>query len=414
MKNNFQILSVIAWRYFLPPAKSGRRSGIILAVLGVTVGVLAMVVVMSIMNGLQQGYIRTILEVESAHVQVYTKDYLSDDDLDKMKFIFSFYNVETIVPLIKQTTMMRPLWGDYKAIQLIALDPNYMYTDKGFIQSLNIISGELPPYGSIVLGKELAAIHGVDKGSLVTIIVLPEGSQEPYELTLEVSGIFESKYYTFDATLALMNLEHMIDLLGSKKALFYNVKLKNPLQATALVGELQKRGYDTASWQDYNKTFFGALRMEKRLMTFLLQLIFVVTAVNIYQGRRRMMLQKERESLILRTLGLSHQDVIRIFTLQGTFIGILGIINGLILGLLLSYYINPIVQWGTLILNIVLNAFGIQVYALYDSSIFYISEIPVEILGGDLLRITMSAIMITSFAGWIAGRSYHKDRPLEL
>lgn len=110
--------------------------------------------------------------------------------------------------------MMRPLWGDYKAIQLIALDPELMYQDKRFIQSLNMISGSLPQYGSIVLGRELAAIHGVDKGSLITVIVLPEGSQEPYELTLEVSGIFESGYYAFDANLALMNLGHMIELLG--------------------------------------------------------------------------------------------------------------------------------------------------------------------------------------------------------
>lgn len=405
---------MIAWRYFLPPAKSGRRSGIILAVLGVSVGVLAMVVVMSIMNGLQQGYIRTILEVESAHLQLYTQRYLSDDEMKKLDPLLNFFHVETITPLIKQTTMMRPLWGDYKAIQLIALDPELMYQDKRFIQSLNMISGSLPQYGSIVLGRELAAIHGVDKGSLITVIVLPEGSQEPYELTLEVSGIFESGYYAFDANLALMNLGHMIELLGSHKALFYNLKLKNPLQATALVSELRAKGYDVASWQEYNKIFFGALRMEKRLMIFLLQIIFIVTAVNIYQGRRRMMLQKERESLILRTLGLSHRDIIHIFTLQGVFIGIVGIMIGLSLGLLLSYQINPIVQWGTLGLNLLLNTFGIQVYALYDSSIFYISEIPIEIEIRDLVWIAISAMMITSFAGWIAGRSYHKDRPLEL
>lgn len=116
--------------------------------------------------------------------------------------------------------MMRSFISGYQAVQLVGVSEATWSEDTGLRAQLNIKSGYFPPAGFVLLGSELATKLRVDVGSLVTILVLAEGSLEPYALTLEVSGLFSSGYYTFDANLAILNLDYMRELLGSDRSIF--------------------------------------------------------------------------------------------------------------------------------------------------------------------------------------------------
>jgi lipoprotein-releasing system permease protein len=413
IKSGWAELLIIAWRYFMPPSGSGRRAGVRLAVVGVSMGVLAMVAVMAVMNGLQQGYIRTILEVESGHLQLYSQGRLSPAAYEQVVSSLQPYGLRSMQPRIKQTTMMRSDWGNYKAVQIIGMDDQVLQNDASFSAYLNKIEGSFPKAGQLMLGSALANVHHAVVGSFVSILVLPDGSNEPDELSLEVSGIFESGYYAFDSTLALINLEQMIDLLGSDRAVEYTIKFDNMQHARKAVQLLREAGYDANSWQDYNRAFFSALQLEKSLMMWMLQLIFIVTAINIYQGRRRMLLLKKLEISILRILGVSARRMHLVFVLQGTLIGLFGTMIGMVLGLLVAFNINTLVQSGTLMLNFILQIFNIQVSMLFDSSLFYLQSIPVVLLPGDLLQVAIQALVITTLSGYIAGRQLLHQHPLD-
>lgn len=409
-----RVITYIAWRYFLPPPNSGRRAGVFLSILGISIGVLAMVTVTAVMNGLQQGYIRTILEVESGHVQIDARDYFSEHEEKNLESIFNIHDVRSVVPNTRKKTMIRSLWGNYSAFQLIGVPLNILHKDQSFKKYLNIISGGVPERGYILLGSKLAHTHSVDIGSMVSVIVLPEGQTEPYELSLEVSGLFESGYYAFDSGLAIMNLDETVELLGSTKSVYYTVKLNNIKNSQKLTQTLKSLGYDARSWEEYNRAFFSTLQLEKYLIMLLLQLIFIVTAINVHQGRRRMILQKDLETTILRVLGISRKALHIIFILQGTFIGVVGTIIGMFFGVLLALHINVILYIVSSVVNTISSLFGIHMYLFFDSSLFYLQRIPVEIMYQDLVCVTVSAIAVTTISGWIAGKASFKIRPLQI
>ena len=155
---------------------------------------------------------------------------------------------------------------------------------------------------------------------------------KPQNIDFKVTGIFKTGYYEYDRNLAIMSLESVPILQSGPADLKLGIKLNNLYRDKAIVDRLSTiTGAQAVSWRDYNKAFFGALRMEKYAMMFLICLIFVVIGVNIYNFMRRSVSEKIEDIAVLYSLGVREQDMRRIFITEGAFVGLLGGTLGVLL-----------------------------------------------------------------------------------
>ncbi len=191
------------------------------------------------------------------------------------------------------------------------------------------------------------------------------------------------------------------------------MKLANRFRDSEVVPDLRASVPDAwrvATWREYNRGIFGALRAEKTMMVFLVALIFVVVAGNIFQLLRRSILERSEEIAILRALGAGARDVRRVFALEGWIIGIVGAAVGTAVGLLIAGNIDAIFAAAERIALWVGNS-GVSVFS---PAHFYIDGVPSEISPAEIVTIGSGAIASAAVSAWLAGRTVVHRRPMEL
>ena len=403
-----KIERVIAFRYLKPKKKEGFLKVIsIFSFTGIALGVAILIIVMSVMNGFRTELINKILGF-NPHIIVkpYDKkisqnsiDNLTklNNDILRLSFTFSGQAI-----LINKDNTIGVLVRSYVKddIQKINLIKN------------GIIDGSLKSFkkNTISIGKELAISLNLISGDDVTImstsnLQTPFGNL-PLQEKFEVSSIFTSGLAEFDQNVIFMPFENSSSLFElTDQDINLEIFLKKPEQAELLKEEIQKIFSDhyVYSWADLNKSFFGALKVERNVMFIILTLIIIVAAFNIISGLTILVKNKTKEIAILRTLGVSKKSIAKIFFLIGFSIGLLATLTGVTIGILFSYYIEEIRILITSIFNI----------RLFPEEIYFLSQMPSEINLYYILLVSFFSLLITFLATIFPSLSAAKLDPIK-
>jgi len=425
------------WIYFIASRYifKGRGSSPVLAVLGIAMGVLALIVIIAVMNGFQLGFIESILEISSYHLRL---DNVPQEKITELQEkIISVPGIKAAVHFREIQALARGRRTGQQAVLLRGLPENALKLDKSMAEKLEFENGffDISDENSVLLGGELARRLGVIYGDRITMysisgILSADGEGGSLD-DLKITGIFRTGYYEYDSNWAFISLKNKV-FDEDNSDLKIGVKIANRFQDKHLLEQVIKilpknsetEGIKFSSWRDYNRSFFGALRTEKLFMFILVGLIFIVVGLNIFQSQRRSVLQRREEIGLLRAVGGTERDVRFIFVCDGAMIGLSGAGIGLILGLLIASNIarffnllESIVNAFIGLINILAGFFGAghaESFAVFSPAIFYIKEIPSRILLHEVVIIFMFGFLSALLAAWIASRKVSRIQPAEV
>ena len=317
------------------------------ASLGICFGIMTLIVVMSVMNGFQMEFKDAIMEVSSYHIQV--RGVTDDTEERFASWCKSEKDIVSAIPFYEAQSFMAASSGGQAPALIRALPRDIAERDAGFAREAFIVSGSfsIEDEDAIVLGSSLADSLGVRTGSEVTLLALSGGSDVALlsrARRFRVAGIFYSGYADINASYAFINLESGKKNFGRSAEKVYGVKLRRESFDSHIIGKINASfpALTAVSWREYNRSFFGALRVEKNMLMILVLLIFVVVAINIYSGMRRLVYERRREISILAALGGKGGEIKSIFILRGFFTGCAGAAGGVLLGLLICVNIGGV------------------------------------------------------------------------
>ena len=333
-----KIFSSLKWIYYVSRRfskvdRKGRTAVTsALASLGVGFGVLALIVVIGVMNGFQMEFIDAILEISSYHVRVENQDNYEEfcswckDQKIQVRGTTSFYEAQALA--------VGPS-GSESAALIRAVGKDVMDDDPGFASEMHIVSGsfDLSADDSIVLGNELARLLKARVGDSVNIFALSGSSDVSLfssDRKFTVTGIFHSGYSDINASFSFINTDAGKANFGKGAKKVIGVKLADSNRDAIFISAVEK-SFPSAraeSWRNFNRSFFGALRVEKNIIMLLVLLIFVVVAVNIYNTMRRMVYERREEIAVLSALGGTKQQVQAVFIVKGFTTGFFGAMPG--------------------------------------------------------------------------------------
>jgi len=388
-----KIERTIAFRYLRPKKKEGFLKVIsIFSFTGIALGVAILIIVMSVMNGFRTELIDKILGF-NPHIIV--KPYNKKIEKSNIK------NLDVFKKYIKRIALTYSGQGILinKETTTGVLVRSYIKNeiDKIDLIKNGIVDGSLKSFkkNTVSIGKELAISSNLISGDEITFmstsnIQTPFGSV-PLQEKFIVSSIFSTGFAEFDQNVIFMHYENANSLFDlTDEDINLEIFLKDPDQAHILKNKIQKIFIDhyVFSWADLNKSFFGALKVERNVMFIILTLIIIVAAFNIISGLTILVKNKTKEIAILRSLGISKTSVAKIFFLIGFTIGFLATLTGATIGVLFSHYIEDIRILITTIFNI----------QLFPEEIYFLSQMPSEINFVYILIISVFSLLITFLA----------------
>ena len=398
----------IAFRYLKPKKKEGFLKIIsIFSFTGIALGVAILIVVMSVMNGFRTELINKILGF-NPHIIV--KPYEKKIDAK------SINNLEKINDKILRTAFTFSGQGILinKNNTTGILVRSYLQNDIDKIDLIKngIIDGSINSFkkNTISIGKELAISLNLIVGDEITLmstsnLQTPFGNL-PLQEKFLISSVFSTGLADFDQNVIFVPFENANSLFElTDTDVNLEIFLKKPDQiksAKELVQNIFSDHY-VYSWADLNKSFFGALKVERNVMFIILTLIIIVAAFNIISGLTILVKNKTKEIAILRTLGVSKKSITKVFFVTGFTIGFLATITGVIIGVLFSYYIEEIRILITSIFNI----------RLFPEEIYFLSQMPSEINIQYILIISFFSLLITFFATIFPSLSAAKLDPVK-
>lgn len=404
-------------RRFAKVDRSGRSAVTgFLASLSICFGVMTLIVTVSVMNGFQMGFIDSIMEISSAHIRVTASQDFDQQALEQQCFRPEL-GVVAVEPLYEAQSLLASASGRQAASLIRAVSPDIMYTDAGFAQEMQMISGEfdLSRPGYIVLGSQLARQLGVRVGSTVNMLALSGGSD--VELISDnrvfvVSGIFSCGYAEINSSYSFISMIAGEQFFGQEATKIFALKLADSENDLQVIHQLEKAisGIQTESWRSYNRSFFGALKVEKNLLMMLVFMIFVVVGVNIFNGMRRMVFERRSEIAILSALGGRKREVQLIFILRGLLTGLGGAIPGLLLGMLLCVQMDVIFDviaklsyWLQYLVTMATNP-AMAVYVRENTMYQVYASIPARMFPVEITFITIFGVFSALAASWVASR----------
>jgi lipoprotein-releasing system permease protein len=395
---------LLGWRY-TRAARSTRRNGFIsfisgVSMLGIGLGVAALIVVLSVMNGFQKEVRDRMLGVVS-HIEVVASNGEALRDAPAtMASIKQNPNVVGAAPFISAQALLAR-GEDMKGVLIRGIAPELEHEVSDVVNPSTQAAFSALREGEfgVVLGADLARNLGVMQGDAVTLIA-PSGQVTPAGITprlkqMRVVGTFNSGHYEYDANLAMVHVADAAKIFRLEGATGIRVKLDDLHQARlvgfaiearlsrseqkAELGELYVR-----DWTRQNRTWFAAVQVEKTMMFIILTLIVAVAAFNLVSTLVMTVTDKRADIAILRTLGASPRSIMGIFVVQGAAVGIVGTLGGLLFGLLVAFNIDvivPAMEW-------LFNA------SFLPRDIYLISRMPSEPQSGDIVPITLIALLL--------------------
>ena len=401
---------ILGWRY-TRAGRATRRNGFIsfisgVSMLGIALGVAALIIVLSVMNGFQKEVRDRMLGVIS-HIEVFAPNGAALPDPQKtLSEIRANPNVVGAATFIAAQALLAR-GEDMKGAIVRGIDPGLEGTVSDLEESLKssalpkLISGR---FGA-VLGGELARAMGVRTGDTVTLIA-PSGQVTPAGVVprlkqMTVVGTFDSGHFEYDSALVMLHQDDAAKIFRLEGPTGIRVRLKDLQQAREVAVELSRSQTGDLlirDWTRQNKTWFSAVQLEKRMMFIILTLIVAVAAFNLVSTLVMTVTDKRADIAILRTLGSSPQSIMGIFMVQGAMVGVIGTLSGLILGLGIALNIDVIVPG----LERLLNA------SFLPKDIYLISRMPSDPQYSDIMPVVVISLVLaflaTIYPSWHASR----------
>ena len=400
----------IGWRY-TRAGRAGRRNAFIsfisgVSMLGIGLGVAALIIVLSIMNGFQKEVRDRMLSLV-AHVEVVDAEGAALPDW-KATAAAARRNPAVVgaAPFVVSQALIAH-GDDRRGVIVRGIVPSEeaTVTDLAARLEKRTLSRLVPGAWGVVLGIDLARTLGVREGDKVTI-VLPGGQVTtagvvPRLKSLTVVGTFDAGHYEYDSGLALVHLDDAARLFRSEGPTGVQLRLADLNQAPRIAAELaQSLGpkFEVRDWTRTNRNWFAAVQVEKRLMFIILTLIVAVAAFNLVSTLVMTVTDKRADIAILRTLGATPRSVMGIFMVQGAASGVIGTLGGTLLGLVVAYNIDVIVPAIERALH----------FSFLPSSVYLISRMPSDPQRADILPIALISLLLaflaTIYPSWSASR----------
>jgi len=404
----------------------------VLSIGGISVGVMTLISVISVMNGLQLGFIEDILEISSYHLRISVDE---ENGRRLMEELNTWKTISSSAYISDTQTLIQGEYSEYHSALIRVIEAMDAVQDRGLMDHLDMVSGSFVfdsgDGPGAVIGDQLAFRLGVKTGDSVRLVSMSGSafaSLRPKYTAFTVEGIFHSGYYQYDSSLCFIDIDELEQVDNASSGGFIGVKLENRffdnLAADEILRLVSGMNIDASvdTWREYNKSFFRALRVEKLTMMMLLGLIFLVVAVNIKNSLERSVIEKKEEIGILRAIGAAPVSVRTIFLVEGAMIGCLGAFMGTLAGLMISININQVFRISEILLNTALRITGLLFAPLregagieiFSPNTFYMQEVPVRILYGDVAIIVLFAVFSSILAAYMASKRISEFRPAEI
>ena len=400
---------VLGWRY-TRAGRSTRRNGFIsfisgVSMLGIGLGVAALIIVLSVMNGFQKEVRDRMLSVVS-HVEVYGPGGGPLPDVQRtLAEVRKNAEVIGAAPFIGTQSLLAR-GDDMRGTMVRGIDPRLepQVSDFG-AASQETLDKLVPGKFGIVLGAELARNLGVREGDAVTLIA-PGGQVTPAGVVprlkqMTVVGTFDSGHFEYDSGLVLINLQDAERIFRLEAPTGVRLKLKDLNRAREVSAQLSTQlsgDFLIRDWTQQNRTWFAAVQVEKRMMFIILTLIVAVAAFNLVSTLVMTVTDKRADIAILRTLGASPGSIMGIFVVQGATVGIVGTLGGLLFGLAVALNIDVIVP----ALEHLLHA------SFLPKDVYLISRMPSDPQASDIVPIAVISLLLsfvaTVYPSWRASR----------
>ena len=402
----------LALRYMMSRRKDAFVSLItIISIAGISLGVAALIIVLSVMNGFE-GDLKSKILGTNAHLVVLRSgggvaayDWLQNELHEKFGD-----RIAGVTPFIYNQGMLTSRSNvlgtvvrgvDLATVTQVTEVKNYVIEgslDDLAPTALTVNADGVSPTMGIAVGKELAFNLGVRLGDSVNLVsptgeITPFGSA-PRIRTYVVRMIFSTGMYEYDSALAYLNLAEAQSFFGMEGMVTgLEIKLRNPDRSEVTAGLVAAHlgfPYYTRDWKDLNKNLFGALQLEKIAMSIILILIVLVAAFNIVSTLFMVVLEKGKDIAILMSMGASQGSVRRIFVYEGLIIGVIGAILGTVIGVTLTVLLDK------------------YQFIELPKDIYYIDRLPVRMVNYEIVLIAAGAVVISTLAtlypAWRAGR----------
>jgi lipoprotein-releasing system permease protein len=376
------------------------------SMLGIALGVAALIVVLSVMNGFQKEVRARILGVV-AHVQITGADDRLTDWREVAKEAAANPQVEAAAPFVNAQGML-VLGATVRGVLVRGVVPELeqQVADIGSHMRTGKLESLVPGGFGIVLGSELARALGARAGDKVTLIA-PQGLVTPAGILprlkqFTVDGIFEVGMFEYDSGLALIRMEDAQKLYGMGQATSgVRLKLRDLFQSREVTDDLAARlrgDLYISDWTRSHANYFRAVQIEKTMMFIILLLIVAVAAFNIVSTLVMAVTDKQPDIAILRTLGASPGGIMKIFVVQGALIGVIGTLIGVAGGIVLALNIDVVVPF-------LERLFSVH---FLSREVYYITELPSDLQSSDVTAIALVSLALSLFAtlypSWRAAR----------
>jgi lipoprotein-releasing system permease protein len=408
MQTPYELL--LGWRY-TRAGRATRRNGFIsfisgVSMLGIALGVAALIIVLSVMNGFQKEVRDRMLGVLS-HIEVFEPTGQAIPDLSGVLATIK-RNPEVVgaAPFVGAQALIAR-GEDMKGALVRGIDPALepQVTDLVADLAKTVLPQLVPGQFGVILGGELARSLGVITGDTVTLIA-PSGQVTPAGVVprirqMTVVGTFDSGHFEYDSALALLHQDDAARIFRVEGATGVRVKIRNLHMARevaiTIASELPA-GLRVSDWTRQNRTWFAAVQLEKRMMFIILTLIVAVAAFNLVSTLVMTVTDKRADIAILRTLGASPQSIMGIFMVQGAMVGVIGTGLGLLLGLGVAFNIDTLVPALEQLLHT----------TFLPKDVYLISRMPSDPQQSDILPVAIISLVLsfvaTIYPSWRASR----------
>lgn len=406
----FELL--IGLRYTRAGRRGRRKDGFMsfisaISVSSIALGVMALIIVLSVMNGFQKEVRDRMLSVLS-HVEVIHLTGAIPDWKDLARTIETDKHVLSCAPYVSGQGLLNSR-GNLRGIALRGIDPSVEPTVSDVAKTLGESTLSTLKAGDfgVILGRDLARLLRVNVGDKITLIVA-KGNTTPAGFVprmkqMTVKGLFQSGHYEFDSTLVFVHIDDAAALFRTGGPTGIRIKLDDINLAPSVTQRLLMTlpaDYYATDWTRQNRTWFAAVQVEKRMMAVILFLIVLVGSFGLVSTLVMTVTEKQSDIAILRTLGASPRSIMTIFVIQGCIVGLIGVLLGTGLGLAISCNLDVIVP-------AIEQLFGVQ---FLPREIYFISQMPSDPRASDIVPIAvvsfLASLLATLYPSWRAARTH--------
>lgn len=407
----------IAFRYL----KAKRREKFIsvtalFSFIGILLGVATLIVVMSVMNGFREELVSKIIGI-NAHISIFPKYESKYQYKEIIQDLQDIANIKTINPIIENQVMItnseRAIGGVIKGLYFNDLKSkseiyNNLQIQKNFnvddfdVNSNVIIGSQMAINLNLVLGDDVKIISPEVNSTIIGVI--------PKMKTYKIVGIFSSGAYEYDSMIAFIPFNMAQKQFNYRDSVSsIEIFLKDASQAQNTMFEIEqtlgdKYNFNIVDWKGANSSLISALNVERNVMFLILTLIIIIAVFNIISSLIMLVMDKNKQIAILKTIGVSNFSIMKIFFICGTTIGVTGTVLGTVCGTLFAYNIENIRHF-------LENIFGLN---LFNPTVYFLSQLPSKVFVGDVVIVSLMSILLSFLATIYPAYKASKTNPAEI